>query len=177
MCFINQNPSISYFDIVYKSATVIIAACNVLFALWIFWNKTKKDDSNKEKDRKILWFKVLLLDYNLKYFYTFFDKLETGLSNLKNHNLSQADKEAIESAAADDFIVLRRKFTDTLLAIDKSLYDRVLTYSDDLQSSISSAIFDGGINLSHNPKYDEVISEKLTEIKTNIINLLFCYRG
>ncbi len=178
MCYIQPpEPTMDYLDIAFKTATITIAAINVIFAIRIFRVKSKKDDSDKEKDRKILWLKTLVLDHNLKHFYDFFDKIEIDLAALKQVNLSDDQKKVIDDKVADHFIAVRRKFTDLLISVDKTLYDKTLKLTDDLQEFLSSSMFDPGINLSFTPKYDEIISEKLTTAKTEIIRQLFTYRG
>lgn len=178
MCHIPEPiPSTDYLDIVFKSATVLIAAINVSFAIRIFRVKSKKDDTDKERDRRIQQLKTLVLDHNLKHFYDFFDKIEVELAALKQSNLTDEQKKDIDDKVGDHFIAVRRKFTDTLLSVDQSLYDSTLDLTDKLQEYLSSSMFDAGVNLSHAPKYDEIINEKLTTTKTDIIRKLFSYRG
>lgn len=166
-----------YLDLIVKIATIIIAISNLIFAIVIYNLKDKKDDKQKDSDRKISWLKTLVLDQSLKYFYDFFDELEATLKGLQTQNLDIPAKQQILNNASDHFIKLRRKFIDTLLAVDKGLYDDILKKSDDLQTHLSEKIFDQGINLSHQPKFDEVISERLTTAKTDIIKKLFQYKG
>lgn len=178
MCEIPEpQESIGYLDIAFKSATVLIALFNVFFAIKIFNTKNKKDDLHKESDRKMQLLKTLVLDHNLKNFYSIFDDIENDLIKLKTPELTDIEKEAIDSNIGDLFIKLRRKFYDSLLGIEISLYDNIESQCDFLQGHFSETIFDQGINLSHTPKYDEVINEKLINTKTEIIKQLFSYRG
>lgn len=179
MCQIQIEPhkSIDYLDVAFKTATIFIAVFNAYFAIKIFRLKNQREDVDKEKDRKMQLLKTLVLDHNLKYFYELFDKIETELLNLKQPNLTDTQKETIDTTIGDFFISLRRKFYDSLLAIDGNLYDGIKGKADKLQEELSNTIFDPGINLSHTPKYDELIKEKLSTAKTNIIKNLFAYRG
>lgn len=173
----SPTESIDYLDIAFKIATISIAALNVFFAVRIFNLKNKKDDSAKEKDRKIQLLKTLVLDPNFKNFYLIFDEIEDELNKLKVNGLTVIQKQAIDATLADLFIKLRRKFYDSLLGIDESLYSNIETHSDVLQNHFTETIFDNGVNLSHSPKFDELITEKLLNTKTNIIKQLFSYRG
>lgn len=164
-------------DIIFKSATAIIALANLFFVIKFFNLKTKKEDLDKEKDRRIQWLKTLVLDHNLDSFYAFFELVELELNNLKTHNLSIEDKKVIDEKVGDEFIKLRRKFTDTLIAVDEDFYTKVLTVTDNFQTHLTNTIFDNGINLEHQPKFEELILEKITIAKTDIIKLLFGYRG
>ena len=179
MCCIIIQPeqTTDYLDIGFKSATICIALFNAYFAIKIFEDKSKKDDTEKERDRKIQLLKTLVLDHSFINFYTIFDEIEVDLLKLKQPNLTDTDKQAIDSNIQVLFIKLRRKFYDSLLAIDETLYDNILNKCDDLQSHFSLTIFDQGVNLSHVPKYDELINEKLIDTKTEIIKTLFGYRG
>lgn len=67
-------------DVVYKIAMILIAAFNAWFAYTIHKLKNKKEDDFKEADRKIALLKTLILDYNLKFVYEFFDNLEAHLT-------------------------------------------------------------------------------------------------
>jgi hypothetical protein len=176
-CCLYQDPQGDILDVIYKTSTVFIAACNVAFAVWIFYTKSKRDGRDRERDRKIDLLKVLVLDHNLKHFYKTFDDLEVELQLLRQNNLTLEQKEGLEGRVSDLFIFLRRNFIDSLFAIDRPLYDNIMTHSDDLQGRLSHTIFDEGINLAHPPRYEEEISEKLTEAKTNILRILFTYRG
>jgi len=166
-----------YLDIAFKSATICIALFNAYFAIMIFRLKNKKEEKEKESDRKIQLLKTLVLDHNLKNFYSIFDEIEDELLKLKQPNLIDQDKQQIDSDIQDLFIKLRRKFYDSLIAIDFPLYDSVKKYADDLQTHLTDKIFDNGINLSHCPKYDELIIEPFTNYKSEIIKKLFSYRG
>jgi hypothetical protein len=179
MCqpIIQPQNTVDYLDIAFKSATICIALFNVYFATKVFKLKNQKDDSEKERDRKIQLLKTLVLDHNLKYFYSDFEEIENKLVELRTPNLDDKMKSAIDTNVAELFIRLRRRFYDSLLAIDNSLYDIIVDFSDDLQAHISNTIFDQGINLSHGPKYEELIKEKIISTKTEIIKELFNYRG
>lgn len=123
----------------------------------------------KEKDRRIQWLKSLILDENLEHFYGFFDALGEDLNKLKETGLNDDDKKIVEDKVLNHFITFRRKFIDLILAIDIRLYESFLSDADKLQAHISETIFDSGINLSHAPKLDGVMSEKLITTKTEFI--------
>jgi hypothetical protein len=174
---ISPQETTNYLDIAFKVATISIAIFNAIFAIKIFNLKTEQDKIDKNRDRKIQLLKTLILDHNFKNFYSIFDEIEDELIKLKETNLSDDKKSIIDSNLSELFIKLRRKFYDSLLAIETPLYDEIKKQSDELQSHFSLTIFDPGINLSHIPKYDDLINEKLINTKTAIIKELFGYRG
>lgn len=164
-------------DVIHKSATILIALCNLGFAVFIFSKNTQKSDRDKKKDRNIQALKVLIFDHNLKYFYYFFEDIESHLNGFKEIGLSDAEKAVILEKIGDDLILLRRKFTDTLLAIDKSLYTKVLDRFDTFETNINDLVFEHGINLSDAPTFDDNITSNLTILKTETIKDLFDYNS
>jgi hypothetical protein len=169
-----QNESLKFWSDV---ATIFIAIANLGLTIFIFTIKNRKDDVEKEKDRKIELLKTLVLDHNLNKFYSFFDELDIELLKLKNSGLLDKEKANILENTDELFIELSRKFTDTLLAIDKSLYDSIMDCNDELQKTINDAVGNEGINLTFQPKFDEEITQKVTRHKTEILHKLFQYRG
>lgn len=164
-------------DIIFKAATVCIAGFNVFFAIKIFRLKDKKDDTEKERDRKIQLLKTLVLDHNLIKYHSIFEDIEKQLILLKKPDMQIDEKQAVDTEIGELFIQLRSKFYDSLLAIDNDLYDCIKGKADALQTHFTETIFDQGINLAHLPKYDELINQQLTTAKTEIIRKLFNYRG
>lgn len=179
MCYLPKQPETmtDYLDILFKTATICIALFNAYFAIKIFKDKNIKDDIEKDRDRKIQLLKTLILDHSFNNFYTIFDEIEDELLKLKMPNLTDKGKETIDSNIQVLFIKLRRKFYNSLLAIEKPLFYNIEDKCDKLQSHFSLTIFDQGVNLSHTPKYDDLIDEKLIDTKTEIIKTLFDYRG
>lgn len=164
-------------DIVYKIAMILIAGFNIVFAVFIYENKNKKEEDSNEKNRKIGLLKSLVLDYNMKYLYEFFDNIDVETLKLRQPGLTDEDKKQINDKLIDFGKILRQKFIDTLIAIDKNLYNEFLKSIDDLLDNFTNNIFDGGINLIHIPKFEEKITNSIFETKTSVIKLLFNYKG
>lgn len=176
-CHQLSMPQTDTLDIIFKLAAILIAFMNVVLAFYVFTRNSKKADSVSENDRKIHLLKTLILDHNLKFFYDLVDKLETKLNELLTNNLTVDQKQEIINSTDDLFISLRRKFTDNLLAVDKDLFEDVLNKLDDLQGSLNSTIFNDGVNLSHKPMFDKMILDPITKAKTEILRVLFNYKG
>lgn len=167
----------SLLDTFYSIANIVIALANVVLIYFIFRLNKKKNDNDKEKERKLSLLKTLVLDYNMQKFYAFFQDINTTAYSLKENGLTNTRKKEINEKIKDYSSILRHEFIDVFLAIDNSLYDKILIKTDELIDSLTNAIFDDGINLSHPPKYDELISKKISESKTEIIRILFSYTG
>ena len=161
-------------DVVYKIAMILIAAFNAWFAYTIHKLKNKKEDDFKEADRKIALLKTLILDYNLKFVYEFFDNLEAHLSGL---NERKADKRAIESHIQADFKRLNEKFVNLLSAVDRKLYDKILDISDSCRDKLVTNIGNEGVNLYVEAQYKNLIKKPYDGIKRTILSELFGYKG
>lgn len=172
-----QAQNISILDAVYKIATVCIAFINVLLVFYIFRRNTNKDTKNIEKNRKLSLLKILILDYNMQHLYQFFEDLKLESKKLTVNNLDDVAKKEINEKMLSYGNELRQKFIDPFLAIDSNLYNNILHSVDKLQDSMTNTIFDEGINLSHAPKFNELITSEITKTKTQIIKLLFEYSG
>lgn len=174
-----KNPesyTLSGLDCIYKISMIIIAFFNVVFAVYIYNYKSSKEDAEKEKDRKIAWFKALVLDHNLTPLYKGFDDIhEISIELLSNPDDNK--KNEINKKIALSHMAIRHNFTDMLLGIDINLYNKILLECDKLQDYLSEKIFDEGINLYHEPKFNEEIRNRIIETKTHIIGILFAYRG
>lgn len=172
-----QAQNISILDAVYKIATVCIAFINVLLVFYIFRRNTNKDTKNIEKNRKLSLLKILILDYNMQHLYQFFEDLKIESKKLTVNNLDDGAKKEINEKMLSYGNELRQKFIDPFLAIDSNLYNNILHSVDELQDSMTNTIFDEGINLSHAPKFNELITSEITKTKTQIIKFLFEYSG
>ncbi len=163
-------------DILFKLATILIALANFGYAIFIFVSKSKKDDGEKEKDRKIHWFKTVILDQSLKYLYESFEEIDEIVKKIKLCK-NDDEKSVVDEELSIIYIKIRRKFIDGLLAVNNTFYYEILSEMDDLQTHITNNIFDEGINLNHEPKFEQIITEKIIKTKTSILNKLFNYRG
>ncbi len=172
-----MNADTSVFDVIHKSATVVLAGCTLFTSYYIYKSNKNNLAVDKKKDRNIQSLKVLILDHNLKFLYYCFENLTTILDGFKAAGLSDAEKGSINDQVSDEFIALRIKFVDILLAVDEKLYNNILAQLDTFQDSLTEAVFDNGVNLSHVPKFDELITSKQAVLKTEIIKALFSYNG
>lgn len=145
---------------------------------YIGFRTSKKNEAKNERvveaDRRMSLFKALILDYNLKYVYEFFDGLENVLSELKD---KKCDKKKLEQQIQNKFKLLNERFVYLLLAVDKTFYDKVLNLSDNFRDTLMCNISDKGVNLYVEQKYSELINIPYKDFKTNLLKFLFDYRG
>lgn len=174
--FIQKQVSLPILDSIYKIAMILIAAFNIAFALYIFKVKNKKDNDSEEKNRRIGFLKTLVLDHSMIDLYRFFSLIDIETLRLKS-KLSKLEKKEVNDAIIAFGIELRQRFIDPLIAIDNGLYSNVLHAVDELIDGITNCIYDEGINLTHKPKFEEQINQKIQKTKTSIISTLFSYKG
>lgn len=174
---IAQFPEKSFLENIYLIATILIAIVNVSLIIYIFVKNSKKDENHNEKNRKIDLLKTLILNYNMDKFYIYFKDIKQTAQALNTQNLSNEQKSITNDKLSDLATVYRQDFIELFLAIDQTLYDKILEETDSLIDGLTNTIFDEGINLSHQPKFDELVIKKIRESKTEIIKILFSYSG
>ena len=169
--------SIDFLDIVFKSATIIIALTNIGFAFYVYKIKTDKDDKDKERDRRINWMKSLVLDHTLKQFYEFCNDIEVELKKLNNIELDDSFRAKVNDNLADKFIDLRQKFIFPFLAVDEKIYDKIIINTDFLQDFLTNEIFESSNDFTDSNIYKELIQDSIADFKVKVLNILFYYRG
>lgn len=139
--------------------------------------KIAREDAEIERKTKMDWFKTLILDSNLKYFHEFFEKVEEEMKILLAEGIDEAVKTKVNETIKDYHKKFRVRFIDSLLAVDDDIYDNLIKISDELIDSFTNSIFDPGINLSHLPKFEEIVIKQISETKTQMIQELFKFKG
>lgn len=160
-----------------KMATVLIALANILWIIYVFFQNRKNSDEKNERLRKLGLMKSLVLDYNMKAFYDFFADVGVITSDLKQNNLSNDQKKVINNAVIERERQFEKDFLDVLLAINSNLYTLLKTLVDGMVDQFTNSIFDSGINLYVEDKFNDLIETKLIETKREMIKALFSYKG
>ena len=174
---LSPEKSQSWFEFVYSGITIVCTLLNVILVWLIYKLNDRKDDVNAERQRKMSLFQTLILNYNINYFYEFFSSLEDEVDGLKSSNLTVEQKQVINDRILIIASKFRRQFIDAVNAIDSELYSKILLEVDGFTDGLTNDIFDEGVNLSHIPKFEELISSKIFATKTNILKYLFDYNG
>ena len=160
-----------------KMATVLIALANILWIIYVFFQNRKNTDEKDERLRKLSLLKTLVLDYNMKAFYDYFADVDAITSGLKQNNLPDDQKIAINNAIIECERQFEDDFLDVLLAINGKLYTQLQTLADGMVDQFTNSIFDPGINLYVEDKFNDLIKTKQIEAKREMIKALFSYKG
>lgn len=154
--WINDNS-----EMIITFVNILIAITNIIWAIIVYQKSTRSNN-----------LKTLVLDYNISKFYDFFSNIEQETILLKSKDISLEEKKTINQNILLFQKEFEQKFSDLFLAVDKTIYDKIKKASDDLYDSVTNAIFDEGINLYNEAKYDEYISSNIGKQKTAILKIL-----
>lgn len=148
-------------DTLCKIATVIIAAVNIIFAVFVF-----------RKNRKRELTRALILDYSIKHFYQYFEDIDKELIQLKDRNTTQEGKRDIEKKLQSYGRSFEQKFIDLFLRIEPEMHKSIKNKIDDMNGKIVEAMFNEGINLYIEPQYNEKIATPVIVTKSELLKLL-----
>ena len=158
-------------DVFYKLGMVVIAIMNIIFAKKLRKQQTAKDEEKSNSDHKVMLLKTLILDYNLDTFYKSFSEIIEVTDQLKDHN---ADIKAIEPQVQEKFKNLNEGFVELIQGIDETLYNNLLTKSDDTRDLIVNNMKE--YRLSEEKVYKEHVLDPIAEMKKECIKLLFEFK-
>lgn len=151
----------NWLDVSCKIATVIIALFNIIFAIYIF---------NKNRKRELTC--SLILNYSIKYFYKYFEDLDSKLDVLKTPSASNDLKKEIEKEIQSLGRKFEQQFIDLFLSVNPEMHRRIANMIDDMTGQIVEAMFDEGINLYIEQKYDDMIASPIILTKAKLLKIL-----
>ena len=157
-------------------ATIIIAVVNIIYIYKFHHKQDESEKLAKEKDRKMMLLKTLVLDHNLKHLYSSFDMLSLHLQELRSDD-NEAMRKAKEKDIQNDLKALSEDFVFLLSAVNTKLYQSILAESDNLRDTLVTNLADDGVKLTVEAKYKEFINNPIMNAKKNILSLLFDYKG
>lgn len=160
-----------------KIATVFIAVANILWIVYVFFQNKKSSDERDERSRKIGLLKTLVLDCSMPHLYKFFSEVKIEVKKLREKNLTDDAKKKINATIIEFEQKFENDFLDVLLAINDDLYENMKMQADSMVDQFTNAIFDPGINLYVEDKFNDKIASKLVETKRMMIKTLFSYKG
>ena len=168
-------PPQSILDNLSNWANIIIAAAALGFTIYIFFFNKNREVEKDQKDRKNEGLKTIILEHNLKFFFSFYEDLYEIIHPVSGKKLTDDEKGALNEEMQNSQRLLRLKFIDLLLAVDKELYAEILANTDQLIDSLTEKLFDDGINLQHPPKFEEEVIKPLSTSKTDSVRVLYAF--
>lgn len=166
-------------------AQVFIAAVNIALAVYIFIyqrNQSSRSEATtaqlNEQNIKLQWFKDLIVQPNLHFLYFFYSNLETGLrQGISSDNLSEAEIMALNRFIKDEAKAFRISFTDSILQVNRELYDRIKTNVDELVSEMTKALSDDEHKLTNSKTFDKVLGDPIRYSRNSVLAILYSYKG
>lgn len=161
----------NFLDVFYKLGMIVIALVNIFFAKKLQKHQDEKQKEKNTSDHKVMLLKTLILDYNLKTFFDFFDKLTETTNKLK---VAGVNTKEIEPELQEKFKYVNQGFVDLLQGIDEDLYKTVLAYSDDTRDLLIENI--STYKLENENNFKEHIIKPISQMKKDIIKELFIFK-
>lgn len=148
-------------DTILAIAMAIIAVANIVLTIHIFKQGQKDTSEGARKQRKFELMQTLILNNRLHLLYEFYDAVTIECCKL----LGSTDQDTKVSVNEANIVLLkkfRQDFVMPFKVVDHNLFIGLKKTADDLVDGITEAIFNEGINLNYEPKFNEVISEPLS---------------
>lgn len=168
-------PETDFLDIISKVSSIVIAGLGLLFSYYIFKISNENDNIRDDKSRQYDSLKTIILEHNLKHFFNFYEEIMIVVQPLSKKKLTDISKSKLNDSMVDALTHLRLNFTDLLLAVDTDLYTEIMKNTDDLIDELTEVMFDEGIVLTHNPKFESEIISRLSASKTNNVKILYSF--
>lgn len=159
-------------DTVLAIAMVVIAAFDIVLTVLIFVRTRKDSSESEQKNRKFELVQSLILNHRLHLLYEFYDAISNECLALQTNTDNETKKKVDDSNKA----LLKKFRLDFIMlfnVIDSDLYRGMMDNADKLIDGITEAIFDEGINLTHAPKYNEMITVPLSHNRNSMIAKLY----
>jgi hypothetical protein len=165
-------------------STILTALAGFSLAFYIFIYQRRKDnreqtERNKEIHRnvRLQWFKDAIIQPNLPDIYTFFSNIHEKTAAFRQKNILDDQKRQIINDLKTYCYTFRKSFIDLIGAVDKDTQQKVQKNLDDLLDTLTNNIFDEGINLSHDPTFNDKLEKPINNSKATLFAILFNYEG
>lgn len=156
-----------------KISNIIIAILTLVLAYYVFVFQKRKDKS----DRKVQWFKDLIIEPKLKEVGNFYDGISKLKSEIKTNEIDEDEKIRIignVKKGASDF---RKHFLATLQHIAPSLHKNIQDNIDKLTDDLTNAISNDELKLCNEKTYEREIAEKIQNSHSFVLKEIFEYNG
>lgn len=153
-------------------ATLFIAIAGLVTSIIV---AIKSRSDNKELNnsaRKVELMKTLILDHQMSFFFSIFNKLSEVLEKLKER---ECNKKEVEKEIQSNLRILNEEFLLLFQAIDEALYERLLKHSDAFRDKLVESIGNDGINLFVDNMFSEYIQIPLRSAKRGLISTIYNY--
>lgn len=158
-------------DTIIAIAMAVIALANIILTVFIFYQGRKDTSEVAKKQRKYELIQTLILNNRLHLLYEFYDAISEECRKLLDSSDQQV-KTAVNNKNKALLKKFRQDFVMPFKVVDHELFVGLKETADNLVDGITEAIFDEGINLRHEPKFNEKISEPLSLNRNTMLSKL-----
>ena len=159
-------------DSILAIAMAVIALANIFLTFYIFMQGRKDTSESVNKQRKFELVQSLILNNRLPLLYSFYDAVANECRRLLVKN-DQQTKLAVNETNMALLKRFRQDFVMPFNVVDHELFVSLKETADDLIDGITEVIFDEGINLKHEPKFNEMITEPLSRNRNAMLSKLY----
>ncbi len=170
-CQIVSN-SADWVDKVSAIATAVIAFFDIVLTILVFYLTRKDNKAVEEQHKRFELMHSLILEHNISRLYDFYDKVSDVCAKLLQSD-EQSVKDEVNTVVKNEAKKFRLRFMTLFVVIDPALYKSLLETTDKLVDGITNAIYNPGIKLNYEPKFDEEISQKISKNRTEVLTTLF----
>lgn len=169
-----SKPPDNLIPIIISLFAVGLSIINTVASLWIFVYKDRKDIADERRRLELSLFKTLVLDPNLKHYFSFFEKVEAELNKIGEKILTCGQLAHVNDNILDYRDEFKRSFIDLLSGCNRTLYSVILSRTDKFVDAVTEEI------LSENAENElRAIKGRLlghaAEAKITIVNSLFTH--
>ena len=166
------NDSVEWVDSLTAIAMTFIAITDVLLTIAIFSRSRKDSKSSEDNHRKFELMHSLILEHNINSLYDFYDNLTTECAKLLTSE-DKIIKDEVNKSVKSEAKKFRLRFLTLFNVIDVGLYDSLKEITDNLVDGITNSIYDPGIKLTYEPKYDVEIVQKISRSRVDMLKKLY----
>lgn len=160
-------------DNIEKIANIIIALLTLVLGYYVFVYQKVKD----KNDRKIQWFKDLVIQPKLDEVNKFYDGISTLKTEIKSNDLSEEEKIAVITKVKKEASDFRKNFLSVIQNLTPDLYKSIQGNIDKLTDDLTTAISNNELKLCNEKTYEREIAQKIQDSHSFVLKQIFEFNG
>lgn len=160
-------------DNIEKIANIIIALLTLVLGCYVFVYQKVKD----KNDRRIQWFKDLVIQPKLDEVNKFYDSVSTLKTEIKSNDLSEEEKIAVITKVKKEASDFRKNFLSVIQNLTPDLYKSIQENIDKLTDDLTTAISNDELKLCNEKTYEREIAQKIQDSHSFVLKQIFEFNG
>ncbi len=165
-------------------AQVIIAIMNIFLAIHIFrFEKKNRTETKADEDFKnvssikLQGFKDFIIAPNFQHLQDFFANLLSLKQKITTSQIDEALSIELNGFIKSEVSKFRVNFNDTILNVNRNLFDSIKLKIEELSDHLITVISDGTYDLRDSESFSTHIASPINYTKNEIVALLITYKG